>query len=292
MASKRIIALLFLFIPFLCFGADLKSESQFVNSGGKTILKTKISNLLPGQTAKLNIVIYSDNIGLKPVSIFQKYITTSDLDKNGYYSYTLDSSFPASQFKAVSGIKMASAPNKTANLAVSGINCSDEDICHEIIKMDFSGLSIKIKYPTKENVVKAGIECRRNDGEIEENFYEDNSLNKIKSKVISFKKKYQDDYVCQPYIVTTGFMGLKFTDWGKEFDFPNYPNAKTLPLEFDKNTKNLKYQGKLSPEASPIIIGLLFKTKIQENFIARLGKFFQVAKRQHIFPFILIKIKH
>jgi len=272
MASKRIIALLFLFIPFLCFGADLKSESQFVNSGGKTILKTKISNLLPGQTAKLNIVIYSDNIGLKPVSIFQKYITTSDLDKNGYYSYTLDSSFPASQFKAVSGIKMASAPNKTANLAVSGINCSDEDICHEIIKMDFSGLSIKIKYPTKENVVKAGIECRRNDGEIEENFYEDNSLNKIKSKVISFKKKYQDDYVCQPYIVTTGFMGLKFTDWGKEFDFPNYPNAKTLPLEFDKNTKNLKISGQAESGGQSYYYWFVIQDQNSGEFYCALGQ--------------------
>jgi len=245
MANKRIIALLFLFVPFLCFGAVLKSESQFIDSGGKTILKTKISNLLPGQTAKLNIAIYSDGIGLKPISIFQKYITTSDLDKNGYYSYTLDSSFPGSQFKAVSDVKTIDI--KKSGLASAGSNCSDEDICHEIIKMDQDGLILRIKYPSKNNVSKVGIECRREKGDIEEKFFEDNSLDKIKNKTITFKKKYQTDYYCQPYVVSSGFMGLKFADWGKEFLFPTFPSAKTLPLDYDNTNKILRISGSAKP---------------------------------------------
>jgi hypothetical protein len=250
MKYKYLFLIIFLFVPFLAFSQTekLNTQTQFTDMAGKQIFKIKVLGLQPEQNAILNIGIYSDAHKINPMLVAQKLISYNDLDANGYYTYTSNQFLPQGVFKGISSIKLSQSSNQgessadkakfLINTDVSSLpfskdsykeNCTN-NVCFSLETMNYDHIAIRFKIEA-DDVVNFGIDCVPVGSVMLENVaYSQNGIEAGAkgSPSLGLRKKYPEkDYICNPYIITTGFLGLRKEIKGNKFLYPAYPYIKT-----------------------------------------------------------------
>ncbi len=259
---KNIKTIVFLTLIFLininvCH-AQSQFDAQIINNGSKTVFKAKIPERLIKNGSKILLFAKTKNENISPFMVFLRPISQRDLDKDGYFSHTLDFQLSAGYFQAFFEIK-DSVGAKTMSTK-SLLNCSGENVCHKIISMDQNGLIVDIQYPDISDASKVGLECRSEGGLIEEKFIESSDVAKTSSRVISFQKKVKiSKYLCQPYVVAPGFLGFNAVYWGNEFDFIVYPSIQQKSFTFNKTSKDITISSLVEPGSQDYYYWLVVK---------------------------------